>query len=146
MASIAIVYHSGYGHTQRQAQAVAEGAGADARLIAIDAEGNLTDADWQALGAAGMRGRSSRAQMQQQWPCQCPLRQCRDWGWTTQALLQVCMGGSTCARCPTPLKKRSNPVQAPVLTLNAMLATRSVQAQAHSQLGWRRHLLLLAAR
>ena len=52
MASIAIVYHSGYGHTQRQAQAVAEGAGASARLIAIDAEGNLSDADWQALGAA----------------------------------------------------------------------------------------------
>ncbi|MEY2619348.1 MAG: hypothetical protein RL522_2350 [Pseudomonadota bacterium] len=52
MTSIAIVYHSGYGHTQRQAQAVAEGAGTSARLIAIDAEGNLTDADWQALGAA----------------------------------------------------------------------------------------------
>jgi len=52
MASIAIVYHSGYGHTQRQAQAVAEGAGANARLIAIDAEGNLSDADWQAVGAA----------------------------------------------------------------------------------------------
>ena len=52
MASIAIVYHSGYGHTQRQAQAVAEGAGAEAHLIAIDAEGNITDADWQALAAA----------------------------------------------------------------------------------------------
>jgi NAD(P)H dehydrogenase (quinone) len=52
MASIAIVYHSGYGHTQRQAQAVAEGAGAAARLVAIDAEGNLSDADWQAVGAA----------------------------------------------------------------------------------------------
>jgi len=52
MASIAIVYHSGYGHTQRQAQAVAEGAGASARLVGIDAEGNVSDADWQFLGAA----------------------------------------------------------------------------------------------
>ena len=32
-----VVYHSGYGHTQRLAQAVAQGA--EAELIAIDAEG-----------------------------------------------------------------------------------------------------------
>ncbi|MBY0408672.1 MAG: flavodoxin family protein [Burkholderiaceae bacterium] len=51
MPSIAVVYHSGYGHTQRVAQAVADGAGAS--LIAIDADGNLTDADWQTLTAAG---------------------------------------------------------------------------------------------
>jgi multimeric flavodoxin WrbA len=50
MASIAIVYHSGYGHTQRQAQAVAEGSGG--RLIAIDADGNLPDAAWEQLQAA----------------------------------------------------------------------------------------------
>ena len=36
MANIAVVYHSSYGHTQRLAQAVAEGAGA--QLIAIDAK------------------------------------------------------------------------------------------------------------
>ena len=41
MAHIAVVYHSGYGHTQRLAQAVAEGAGA--QLVAIDAEGNLPE-------------------------------------------------------------------------------------------------------
>ena len=44
MPNIAVVYHSGYGHTQRLAQAVAEGAGAD--LIAIDADGNLPDGAW----------------------------------------------------------------------------------------------------
>ncbi len=33
---IAVVFHSGYGHTLRMAQAVAEGAGAE--LVAIDAE------------------------------------------------------------------------------------------------------------
>lgn len=50
MASIAVVYHSGYGHTQRLAQAVAEGAGA--QLIAIDAEGNLPEGGWEQLAAA----------------------------------------------------------------------------------------------
>lgn len=50
MSEITIVYHSGYGHTQRVAQAVAEGA--DASLIAIDAEGNLPEGGWEALGAA----------------------------------------------------------------------------------------------
>ena len=38
-AKIVVVYHSGYGHTQRMAQAVADGAGA--RAIAIDADGQL---------------------------------------------------------------------------------------------------------
>lgn len=51
MAHIAVVYHSGYGHTQRQAQAVAEGAGA--QLIAIDAEGNLPEGGWETLASAG---------------------------------------------------------------------------------------------
>ncbi len=50
MPSIAVVYHSGYGHTQRQAQAVAEGA--DAQLIAIDADGNLPEGAWEQLAAA----------------------------------------------------------------------------------------------
>lgn len=50
MANIAVVYHSGYGHTQRMAQAVAEGAGA--RLIAIDADGNLPAEGWDQLKQA----------------------------------------------------------------------------------------------
>ena len=50
MAKVVVVYHSGYGHTQRMAQAVAEGAGA--QLVMIDAEGNLPDAGWEALAAA----------------------------------------------------------------------------------------------
>lgn len=50
MSKVAVVYHSGYGHTQRIAQAVAEGANAD--LIAIDADGNITEADWATLDAA----------------------------------------------------------------------------------------------
>jgi multimeric flavodoxin WrbA len=50
MAKVAVVFHSGYGHTLRMAQAVADGAGAE--LVAIDAEGNLTDAGWETLNAA----------------------------------------------------------------------------------------------
>ena len=46
----AVVYHSGYGHTQRVAQAVAEGAAAD--LITIDADGNISSAEWDILNAA----------------------------------------------------------------------------------------------
>lgn len=50
MPNIVVVYHSGYGHTQRMAQAVAEGAGA--QLIAIDADGNLPEGGWEQLDAA----------------------------------------------------------------------------------------------
>ncbi|MET3913474.1 NAD(P)H dehydrogenase (quinone) [Variovorax sp. OAS795] len=50
MPTIAVVFHSGYGHTQRMAQAVAQGAGA--ALIAIDAEGNLPAGGWEQLKAA----------------------------------------------------------------------------------------------
>ena len=45
-----VVYHSGYGHTQRVAQQVADGAGAE--LLAIDAEGNLPEGGWDKLNAA----------------------------------------------------------------------------------------------
>lgn len=50
MATVAVVYHSGYGHTAKLAQAVADGA--KATLVAIDAEGNLTEAQWATLDAA----------------------------------------------------------------------------------------------
>ena len=52
MSDTAIVYFSGYGHTAKQAEATAEGAGAGTALIRIDAEGNITDADWATLAAA----------------------------------------------------------------------------------------------
>lgn len=50
MAKVAIVYHSGYGHTEVVARQVAAGAGAD--LVAIDAEGNVSEAGWATLDAA----------------------------------------------------------------------------------------------
>ncbi len=50
MASVVVIYHSGYGHTAKQAEAVVAGAKAD--LITIDANGDITDADWTKLDAA----------------------------------------------------------------------------------------------
>jgi multimeric flavodoxin WrbA len=50
MVHAAVVFHSGYGHTLRMAQSVAEGAGAE--LVTIDADGNLTDEGWATLNDA----------------------------------------------------------------------------------------------
>jgi len=50
MSKIVIVYHSGYGHTKKVAEAVAEGSGGT--LLAIDAEGNLPEGGWEQLAAA----------------------------------------------------------------------------------------------
>jgi multimeric flavodoxin WrbA len=50
MSKVAVVFHSGYGHTLRMAQSVADGAGAE--LVAIDAEGNVSDDGWTTLNEA----------------------------------------------------------------------------------------------
>jgi NAD(P)H dehydrogenase (quinone) len=50
MSKIVIVFHSGYGHTAKIAEAVAEGSGGS--LLAIDAEGNLPEGGWEQLAAA----------------------------------------------------------------------------------------------
>ena len=50
MSKIVIVFHSGYGHTAKIAQAVAEGSGGT--LLVIDAEGNLPEGGWEQLAAA----------------------------------------------------------------------------------------------
>ena len=47
---IAVVFHSGYGHTKKMAEAVA--AGAAATLVLIDAEGSIGDDGWALLAAA----------------------------------------------------------------------------------------------
>ncbi|AVW91640.1 flavodoxin family protein [Celeribacter baekdonensis] len=52
MAQIEIVYFSGYGHTVKQAQAVAAGAGASARLWRVSDEGTLPEEAWMALDQA----------------------------------------------------------------------------------------------
>jgi NAD(P)H dehydrogenase (quinone) len=50
MSKVAVVYHSGYGHTTKQAEALAKGAGAD--LIAINANGEISESQWATLDAA----------------------------------------------------------------------------------------------
>lgn len=50
MTKIVVVYHSGYGHTQKQAEAVAKGAAAE--LVAIDSHGNISDEAWALLDSA----------------------------------------------------------------------------------------------
>lgn len=50
MAKTVVIYYSGYGHTKRVAEYVAEGA--EAELIAIDGEGNIAESDWQTLDTA----------------------------------------------------------------------------------------------
>lgn len=54
VTQIVIVYHSGYGHTRKQAEAVHAGAAAHAAaaLLAIDANGELTADGWEQLAAA----------------------------------------------------------------------------------------------
>ena len=47
---IVVVYFSGYGHTKRVAESVAQGAGAS--LLAVDQEGNLPEGGWEQLAAA----------------------------------------------------------------------------------------------
>ncbi|TXC65707.1 flavodoxin family protein [Piscinibacter aquaticus] len=50
MSKIVIVFHSGYGHTRKVAEAVAQSSGG--ALLAIDAEGNLPESGWEQLQAA----------------------------------------------------------------------------------------------
>lgn len=56
MTKVAIVYYSGYGHTKKQAEAVYAGVisivDTEAELIAIDAEGNVTEQAWTWLDNA----------------------------------------------------------------------------------------------
>ena len=56
MISIVIVYFSGYGHTKKQAESVFKGASSvgeiNAAMIAIDAEGNISEKDWDLLKTA----------------------------------------------------------------------------------------------
>lgn len=50
MSKIVIVFHSGYGHTRKVAEAIAQTSGG--ALLAIDAEGNLPEGGWEQLQAA----------------------------------------------------------------------------------------------
>ena len=53
MSKVTVVYHSGYGHTRNQAEAVLAGvssvADVEAALVSISPEGELQEADWELL-------------------------------------------------------------------------------------------------
>jgi multimeric flavodoxin WrbA len=50
MTKVVVVFHSGYGHTVKQAEAMAKGS--QAELVAIDQDGNISDKCWEKLNAA----------------------------------------------------------------------------------------------
>ena len=56
MVSIVIVYHSGYGHTQKQAEAVHTGiiqiADVSATLLPINSVGEISEDDWNSLSGS----------------------------------------------------------------------------------------------
>ncbi len=56
MSSLIIISHSGYGHTQKQADAVLEGAkgvpGVTVKAVGIDTDGNIPESAWDDLAAA----------------------------------------------------------------------------------------------
>lgn len=47
MSQVSVIFHSGYGHTKKVAEVITEGA--NAKLIEISSEGEITDDDWQIL-------------------------------------------------------------------------------------------------
>lgn len=48
--NIVVVFHSGYGHTKKQAEQIAAGAGGT--LVEINAEGEIKDSEWELLDKA----------------------------------------------------------------------------------------------
>lgn len=56
MVNVVVVYHSGYGHTKNQAEAIAKGTaevkGAQAELLPVNAEGELSEGGWTKLADA----------------------------------------------------------------------------------------------
>ncbi|MEY4911366.1 MAG: p-benzoquinone reductase [Pseudomonadota bacterium] len=99
MAKTVVVYHSGYGHTQRVAQFVAEGA--DAQLIAIDAEGNLTDAQWADVNTADAIIMGSPTYMgMASWQFK-KFADASSKAWFTGAWKDKVAGGFTCSASPS---------------------------------------------
>ena len=99
MSKTVVVYHSGYGHTQRVAQFVADGAGA--QLIAIDAEGNLTDAQWADINAADAIIMGSPTYMgMASWQFK-KFADASSKQWFTSAWKDKIAGGFTCSASPS---------------------------------------------
>ena len=99
MTKTVVIFHSGYGHTQRVAQFVAEGA--DAQLITIDADGNITDAEWAALDAADAIIMGSPTYMgMASWQFK-KFADASSKKWYTSAWKDKVAGGFTCSSQPS---------------------------------------------
>ncbi len=99
MAKVAVVFHSGYGHTQRVAEFVAKGAGAD--LVTIDADGNLTDAQWATMDAADAIIMGSPTYMgMASWQFK-KFADATSKKWFTGAWKDKVAGGFTCSASPS---------------------------------------------
>jgi multimeric flavodoxin WrbA len=99
MAKVIVVFHSGYGHTQRVAQFVAEGANAE--LISIDADGNLTQDQWAALDAADAIIMGSPTYMgMASWQFK-KFADATSKRWFTGAWKDKVAGGFTCSASPS---------------------------------------------
>ena len=99
MAKVAVVFHSGYGHTQRVAQFVADGAGAD--LLAIDANGDLTADQWATLDEADAIIMGSPTYMgMASWQFK-KFADATSKKWFTSAWKDKVAGGFTCSASPS---------------------------------------------
>ncbi len=99
MAKVAVVFHSGYGHTLRVAQFVAQGAGAE--LVAIDADGHLTEAQWATLDAADAVIFGSPTYMgMASWQFK-KFADATSKKWFTSAWKDKVAGGFTCSASPS---------------------------------------------
>ena len=99
MTKTVVIFHSGYGHTQRVAQFVADGA--DAQLITIDADGNITDAEWAALDAADAIIMGSPTYMgMASWQFK-KFADASSKKWFTSAWKDKVAGGFTCSSQPS---------------------------------------------
>lgn len=93
MTKTVVVYHSGYGHTAKVAEQVA--AGANAQLVAIDAQGDVSEADWALLNAADAIVFGSPTYMgSPSWQFQ-KFAEATSKAWFTQAWKDKVFGGFT---------------------------------------------------
>ncbi|MDH4480706.1 MAG: flavodoxin family protein [Rhodoferax sp.] len=99
MTKTVVIFHSGYGHTQRVAQFVADGA--DAQLVTIDADGNITDAEWTALDEADAIIMGSPTYMgMASWQFK-KFADASSKRWFTGAWKDKVAGGFTCSASPS---------------------------------------------
>ena len=99
MSKVVVIYHSGYGHTQRMAQSVARGA--DAELLEISAEGNLPEGAWDTLAAADAIVMGSPTYMGSvSWQFK-KFADATSKKWFTSAWKDKVAGGFTCSASPS---------------------------------------------